>query len=330
MPVKKGKTEEVSEDYLSELRSEIRSKYGEDVVTVHTAPKKYEFVSTGVIALDGALGGGVPLGRMVEILGKQSSGKSTIALSIAANAQKTYPNKHIVYVDTEKTLDLIWAEKLGINIKTLEHVEPITGEDTFNIIEAYVKSEKTSVIILDSVPATAPAAELEGEIGDANIGLQARLMAQVLRRLVTPVARANCILVLINQKRANLQSRGGFAGFEPVKSTGGMALPFYMSTRLDVARIGTVKEEEKEVGQLVQVQVLKHKLGIGPGAKIVFEIDNRIGIDYLKQLLEIALTTGRITKSGSWYIFSDKEKVQGEIQAKKLLGEKYNNDKKSN
>lgn len=313
----------IQEDYLSDLRSEIRAKYGEEVVTIHTEPRKYTFVSTGVMALDKALDGGVPLGRMVEILGKQSSGKTTIALSIAANAQKTCPDKRIVYVDTEKALDLNWAEKLGVNIQSLEHVEPITGEDTFNIIESYIKSEKVSVIILDSVPATSPAAELEGEIGDANIGLQARLMAQVLRRLVTPVSKSNCILVLINQKRANLQSRGGFAGFEPVKSTGGMALPFYMSTRLDVARIGTVKEEDKEVGQLVQVHVLKHKLGLGPGAKITFEIDNRIGIDYAKQLLELALAKEIVKKSGSWFIFSTKEKVQGEIQAKALIKEKY-------
>lgn len=318
--------EQKRQDILEELREEIKDRFGKEVVTVHTEPRKIIFTSTGIRDLDKALGGGVPMGRMVEVMGKQSSGKTTLSLSIAANTQRLYPDKHIVYVDSEKSLDLKWAQMLGVDISKLEHVEPKNAEESFNIIETYLKSGKVSLIILDSVPATVPTAALEGEIGDANIGLQARLMAQVLPRLLSTLSLKpynETTILLINQKRANLQSRGGFSGFEPVKSTGGMALPFYMSTRLDVARIGTVKEDEKEVGQLVQVHVLKHKLGFGPGAKVQFEIDNRIGIDYPKQLLNIALSKELVKKSGSWYIFSEKEKVQGEIQAKQLIKEKY-------
>lgn len=321
-----AKVKNLDQDELAELREEIRDKFGEDVVTIHTEPKKIVFIPTGIIALDKALGGGIPLGRMVEIMGKQSSGKTTIALSLAANAQRAYPNKHVVYIDSEKALDLSWAQKLGVDLSRMEYVEPNNAETTFNVIEAYLKSGKVSFFILDSVPATIPTAALEGEIGDANIGLQARLLAQVIPRLISTLSQKaykETTILLINQKRANLQSRGGFSGYEPIKATGGMALPFYMSTRLDVARIGTIKEDEKEVGQIVQVKVEKHKLGFGPGAKVVFEIDNRIGIDYIKQLFDIALAKNLIKKSGSWFLFADKEKIQGETSAKTLLKEKY-------
>lgn len=318
------KAEEEVQDPLKDLMEELRGEFGEGVISTYSTVGEIDKIPTGILSLDKTLKGGVPIGKMLELMGKPSSGKSTIALSIAASAQKKFPGKQVIYVDSEHGLDLNWAVKLGIDLSRFKHVETPSAEEGFNIIQRFLKSGKVCCIIQDSIPAAIPNAALEGEIGDANIGLQARLIAQVLPRLNSVLYQKeyrDCIIILINQKRANLQSRQGFGGFEPVKATGGMALPFYMHTRLDVARIGSVKEEEKEIGQQVQINVLKSRT-CGPGHKIVFQIDNRSGIDTAKDLLDWAIDTGKVEKKGAWFIF-ESDKVQGEANAKEIIKSKY-------
>lgn len=313
-----------SKDPLELLRESLQDRFGIDFVTISSVVKPTPRISTGIIALDRALGGGVAVGRFTELFGKASSGKSTVVLSIMVQAQKAFPDKEVLYVDAEHALDLEWAAKLGINMDRFNYARPETAEQGFLVIEEFLKTDRTSVIALDSVPASVPKVALEGEIGEANIGLQARIIAQCLPRIGTRMAQLKDppVLLLINQKRANLQSRGGFQGYEPVKSTGGMALPFYMTTRLDVARIGTIKDSlDDEIGQEVLIHVIKHKITPGPGAKITFRIDNRIGIDTLQELLDLALADGSITKSGSWFVMASGDKCQGEEKAKKWIAE---------
>ena len=288
-----------SKSPLELLRQDLKDKFGEDFINVSSEVKPLPRVSTGIIVLDRALGGGVALGRYTELFGKASSGKSTIVLSIMVQAQRAFPDKEVLYIDAEHALDLEWAVKLGIDISRFNLAKPETAEQGFLVMEEFLKTNKVSVIALDSVPASVPKVALEGEIGEANIGLQARIIAQCLPRIGTRMGQLKDppAILLINQKRANLQSRGGFQGYEPVKSTGGMALPFYMTTRMDVARIGTIKDSlDDEIGQEVLVHVIKHKITPGPGAKVTFRIGNHIGIDTAQELLDLALEAGEITK----------------------------------
>ena len=319
------------ENELIKLRQEIREKYGKGSILVHTEPRKIETVSTGILALDKALGGGIALGRYVELLGNPSSGKTTIVLSIMAQAQNKYPDKTVVYVDAEHALDTEWAVKLGIDLSRFDHVEPDLAEEALDIVEKYAASGQASIIAIDSVPALVPGVEAGGDIGDANIGIQARLMAQSMRRVGRLLYRDRITSVLlINQKRAQLQSRGGFQGFEQTKATGGMAVPYYMSTRLEVAKIGTLKENDKEVGQEVQVYAKKHKVLTGPGSRITFEIRNATGIDTAKELLNMALESGKVKKSGAWYTIEGlADKFQGENAVKEVINqnlEKWKNE----
>lgn len=308
---------------LDSVRGEIREKYGNETVVVSKVHKKIETISTGILTLDKAIGGGVALGRFLELKGNPSSGKTTIILSIMVQAQKQFPEKTVVYVDAEHALDLEWAAKLGIDMERFDYVEPDLAEDALDIVEKYLASNTASVIAIDSVPALVPGVEAEGEIGDANIGIQARLMAQAMRRL-TRIGHRNksTSIILVNQKRAQLQSRGGFQGFEQTKATGGMALPFYMTTQLEVAKISTLKEDDVEVGQQVQVHAKKHKVLGGPGARVVFEIRNDSGIDSAKEVLNLLVANGKIKKAGAWYTIEGVEgKFQGENAVKEILNQ---------
>jgi recombination protein RecA len=311
-----------SEKLLDLLSKSLNDKFGDSFVTVYKEAFDVPRISTGILALDKAIGGGVALGRMTELYGKSASGKTTVVISVMAQAQKQFPNKTVVYIDAEHALDTLWAVKLGINLERFIHIQPETAEQGFLAIEEFIKTGEVSVIALDSVPASLPQIALEGNIGDANIGAQARLIAQCLPRIEIKLAREKDppAILLINQKRANLQSRGGFQGFEPTKTTGGMSFQHYMTTRLDIARIGTLKDSlDDEVGQEVLVHVTKHKITPGPGAKITFHIVNRKGVDTEQELLDMALESGEILKSGSWFVMPDGSKVQGQEQAKEWI-----------
>lgn len=312
---------DLNED-LQKLRTEIRNKYGDDAVRIYTEAKQIDYISTGIISLDRALGGGIPLGRYLELIGNTGAGKTTIILSTMVQAQKKFPNKSVVYVDAEHALDIPWAEKIGVDLRRFEHVQPEFAEEALNIMERYAASEKVSLIGLDSVPALLPSAEAEGDIGDANIGLQARLIAQAMRRIGRILWKSKqTSMMLVNQKRAQLQSRGGFQGYEQTKATGGMAMPYYMTTRLDVARIATIKNsKEEETGQEVQVYVRKHKVLSGPGARVSFEISKEFGIDFAKEILKLALAAGKVVKSASWFAM-DSKKWQGEEAIKQYIRE---------
>jgi recombination protein RecA len=326
--VKKNQSQPLSSDTdLSSVRTELKEKFGVDVIQRYTEAKHIDTIPTGIIGLDKAMGGGIPLGRMIELVGDSGAGKTTIILSTMVQAQKKFPNKTVVYIDAEHALDVPWAVKLGINLNNFDHVNPEFAEDALLILEKYASSGKVSLIAVDSVAALLPSQEMEGDIGDANIGLQARLVAQAMKRITSILFKdRNTSVMFVNQKRAQLQSRGGFQGYEPTKATGGKALPFYQSTRMEVARIGTIKNnKEEEVGQEVQVYVRKHKVLSGPGTRIVFEIDKRIGIDTAKEILKLGEEQGSIVKAGSWYYIKGLDgKFQGEDSIKTKIRESLN------
>ena len=305
---------------------QLQDKFGQIAAITYDSISSIETIPTGILALDRVLGGGVPVCRMIELLGDPSSGKTTLALTIAANAQKKFKDKHILYVDAEHALDLPWATKIGVDVTDrFIHSNPITGEEAFAIIEDALNSGEISVVIIDSVAALMPAAEKEKEIGEANIGLQARLIAQAIRRLnsLIPKHKDICI-VFINQQRA--QIGGGPASFSYgafKKATGGLALPFYMTTRLKIVKIRSKFDADRNViGQEVKVDVLKHKVLGGPGFKINFCIDNKTGIDLAQELLEWGIENKKIKKSGSWFTIENvKESFQGETSIKSYIKE---------
>jgi recombination protein RecA len=308
------------------LLNQLNEKFGEDLIFSYKEVTACPRLSTGIIALDELLGGGVGLGKITEFYGKSSSGKSTICFSIMAQGQRTKPEKLVVYIDNEGALDLTWATKVGINLNNFVHIKPTTMEQGFTALEDLIDSESTSVIVVDSIPAGIPAKILEGDIGEANIGLQARIIAQECPRIANKLGRLSDppAVLFINQKRANLQSRQGFAGYEPTKSTGGMSLPHYMTTRIDVARIGTIKDAlEDEIGQEVLVHVIKNRLH-APGGKARFHIINTRGIDTEQELLDMALESGEIVKSGSWYVLDDGTKLQGAEKVKEWIKDHKN------
>ena len=288
---------------------------------MYEKPPEINRIPTGVLDLDLALGGGIPCGRMSELFGNPSAGKTTVVLSIMAEAQKKFPDKNCVYVDVEHALDLNWAQQIGVDLARFEHAQPEFGEDALNVILEYLKTGHVSVIALDSVAALTPKPEREGDFGNANIGLQARLVAQAMRTLSSVLFKhKDTSIIFINQKRADLSGPPKFTAYEKAKPTGGKALPFYMTSRLEIYKIETLKDSsDNEVGQRVEVRIWKHKLPPGPGGRAKFVINNSIGIDKALILLEQKLVSGEIIKAGSWYAFPDKTKVQGEEAAKAKL-----------
>ncbi len=277
--------------------------------------EKVDAISTGSLGLDMALGvGGVPKGRIIEIYGPESSGKTTLTLHIVAEAQKK--GGTCAFIDAEHALDPVYARKLGVNIDELLISQPDTGEQALEIADTLVRSGAIDVIVVDSVAALVPRAELEGEMGDSHMGLQARLMSQALRKLTGSISRTNCTVIFINQIRQKIGVMFG----NPETTTGGNALKFYASVRLDIRRIGSIKDKEEIVGNQTRVKVVKNK--VAPPFRIVdFEIMYGEGISKLGELIELGIKAGFVEKSGSWFSYNDQRIGQGKENAKQYLRE---------
>lgn len=275
--------------------------------------KDVEAISTGALSLDIALGiGGLPKGRIVEIYGPESSGKTTIALSTIAQAQKK--GGVVAFVDAEHALDVNYARKLGVNTEDLLISQPDTGEQALEITETLVRSGAIDVLVVDSVAALVPRAEIEGEMGDSHMGLQARLMSQALRKLTGVIARSNTLVIFINQIRMKIGVMFG----NPETTTGGNALKFYASVRLDVRRVGAIKNGEDVTGNRTAVKVVKNKMA-PPFTKVEFDLMYGEGISESGDLLDLATTANFVEKSGAWYSVNGERMGQGRDQAKQFL-----------
>jgi recombination protein RecA len=272
-------------------------------------------ISTGALSLDIALGiGGLPRGRIVEIYGPESSGKTTLALSTIAQAQKT--GGVVAFVDAEHALDVGYARKLGVNTQDLLISQPDTGEQALEIVETLVRSGAIDVLVVDSVAALTPRAEIEGDMGDSHMGLQARLMSQALRKLTAAISRSHTLVIFINQIRMKIGVMFG----NPETTTGGNALKFYSSVRLDVRRIGAIKNGEDITGNRTSVKVVKNKMA-PPFGKVEFDLMYGEGISYEGDLVDLSTKYELIDKSGAWYSYNGERMGQGRDQAKNFLRE---------
>ncbi len=274
---------------------------------------KVDAISTGAINLDAAIGiGGIPRGRVTEIYGPESSGKTTLCLHVVANAQRA--GGVAAFIDAEHALDTEYARKLGVDVENLLISQPDTGEQALEICEILVRSGAVDVIVIDSVAALVPKAEIEGDMGDSFMGLQARLMSQALRKLTGAIARSNTSVVFINQLREKIGVMFG----SPETTTGGKALKFYASLRLDIRRIGPVKDKEEVVGSHVRVKVVKNKVA-PPFRQAEFDIMYAEGISHASLVLDIAAESNIIEKAGSWYSYKGQRIGQGRENAKMFL-----------
>ena len=274
-----------------------------------------EAIPTGSIGLDLALGiGGIPRGRVVEIYGPESSGKTTLALSCVAQAQKK--GGTCAFIDAEHALDPTYAGKLGVNVDELLISQPDAGEQALEIADTLVRSGAIDLVVIDSVAALVPRAELEGEMGDSHVGLQARLMSQALRKLTSSISRSRCCVMFINQIRMKIGVMYG----SPETTTGGNALKFYASVRLDIRRIGAVKDRDEVVGNQTRVKVVKNKLA-PPFRMVEFDIMYGEGISRTGELIDHGLKAGVIEKSGSWYSYDSQRIGQGRENAKRFLAD---------
>ena len=272
-------------------------------------------VSTGSLGLDIALGiGGLPYGRIVEIYGPESSGKTTLTLQVVAEAQKQ--GKTCAFVDAEHALDPIYAEKLGVDVDNLLVSQPDTGEQALEITDMLVRSNAVDVIIVDSVAALTPKAEIEGDMGDSHVGLQARLMSQALRKLTGNVKSSNTLLVFINQIRMKIGVMFG----NPETTTGGNALKFYSSVRLDIRRTGAVKQGDEVVGNETRVKVVKNKVS-PPFRQAEFQIMYGQGIYHMGEVIDLGVKEGLVDKSGAWYAYNGDKIGQGKANAARFLEE---------
>ena len=270
-------------------------------------------VSTGSLGLDIALGiGGLPRGRVVEIYGPESSGKTTLALHVLAEAQKN--GGICAFIDAEHALDPIYARKLGVNVDDLLISQPDTGEQALEIADTLVRSGAVDVLVIDSVAALVPRAELEGEMGDSQPGLQARLMSQALRKLTASINRSNTMVIFINQIRMKIGVMYG----SPETTTGGHALKFYASVRLDIRRIGAIKEHDEVVGNQTRVKVVKNKLA-PPFKQVEFDIMYGEGISKTGELVDLGVKAGVVEKSGAWFSYDSQRIGQGRENAKTFL-----------
>jgi len=270
-------------------------------------------ISTGSLSLDVALGiGGLPRGRVVEIYGPESSGKTTLALQVIAECQKL--GGAAAFVDAEHALDPTYAEKLGVNIDDLLVSQPDTGEQALEITDMLVRSSAVDVVVVDSVAALTPKAELEGDMGDATVGAQARLMSQAMRKLTASISRSKCMVIFINQIRMKIGVMFG----SPETTTGGNALKFYSSVRLDIRRIGAIKDRDEVVGNTTRVKVVKNKVA-PPFKQVEFDIMYGEGISKTGELIDLGVKAGVVEKSGSWFSYADQRIGQGRENAKQFL-----------
>ncbi|MDC7787199.1 recombinase RecA [Rhodoplanes sp. TEM] len=278
-----------------------------------TKPLEVETVSTGSLGLDIALGvGGLPRGRVVEIFGPESSGKTTLALHTVAEAQKK--GGICAFVDAEHALDPVYARKLGVNLDDLLISQPDTGEQALEIADTLVRSGAVDVLVVDSVAALVPRAELEGDMGDAQPGMQARLMSQALRKLTASISRSNTMVIFINQIRMKIGVMYG----SPETTTGGNALKFYASVRLDIRRIGAIKERDEVTGNQTRVKVVKNKLA-PPFKQVEFDIMYGEGVSKLGEIIDLGVKAGLVEKSGAWFSYDSTRIGQGRENAKAFL-----------
>ena len=301
---------------LAQALGQIEKQFGKGSVMRmgdNTSIRDIEVISTGSIGLDVALGiGGLPKGRVVEIYGPESSGKTTLTLQVIAEAQKV--GGTAAFIDAEHALDPNYAEKLGVNVDELLVSQPDTGEQALEITDMLVRSGAVDIIVIDSVAALTPKAEIEGEMGDSHMGLQARLMSQALRKLTGNIKRSNVMVVFINQIRMKIGVMFG----SPETTTGGNALKFYASVRLDIRRIGAIKKGDEVVGNQTRVKVVKNKVS-PPFKQAEFEILYGYGISRLGELIDIGVQHDIVNKAGSWYSYGDDRIGQGKDNAREFL-----------
>ena len=313
-------TKEAGDDKKKALTmalSQIEKQFGKgSVMKMAEQPiTKIASVSTGSLGLDIALGaGGLPYGRVVEIYGPESSGKTTLTLSAIAEAQKQ--GKTCAFIDAEHALDPVYAEKLGVNIDDLLVSQPDTGEQALEICDMLVRSGAVELVVIDSVAALVPRAEIEGEMGDSHMGLAARLMSQALRKLTGNIKRANCCVIFINQIRMKIGVMFG----NPETTTGGNALKFYSSVRLDIRRIGAIKKGEEVVGNETRVKVVKNKIA-PPFKQAEFGILYNEGISREGEIVDLGVKEGLVDKAGAWYSYKDDRIGQGKDNVRVFLKE---------
>jgi len=308
--------EENRKKALAAALGQIEKQFGKgSVMRLGDAGENYdvESVSTGSLGLDIALGiGGLPRGRVVEIYGPESSGKTTLTLQVIAEAQRT--GGTAAFVDAEHALDPVYAAKLGVNVQELLVSQPDTGEQALEITDMLVRSGAVDIVVIDSVAALTPKAEIEGEMGDMHVGLQARLMSQALRKLTGNIKRSNTIVIFINQIRMKIGVMFG----NPETTTGGNALKFYASVRLDIRRIGALKNGEEVIGNQTRVKVVKNKVA-PPFREAEFEILYGAGISRNGEVIDIGVAQGFVEKSGSWYSYNGERIGQGKENARTFL-----------
>ncbi len=305
------------EDALQRVIAQIEKQYGQGAI-MQMDEHKYARISgirTGALSLDIALGGaGIPRGRVTELFGPESSGKTTLALHVIANAQRA--GGVAAFIDAEHALDTTWAKRLGVDVSSMLVSQPDTGEQGLEIAEMLIRSNSVDVIVVDSVAALTPAAEIEGEMGDTHVGLHARLMSQAMRKLAAVIDRSKTALIFINQIRMKIGVMFG----NPETTTGGKALKFYSSVRIDVRRVATIKEAGRAIGTRVRARVVKNKIA-PPFREGEFDIMFDSGVSYEGDLLDLGVGCGVVEKSGAWLTYGDVRLGQGRENAKKYLAE---------
>ncbi|MEM7230394.1 MAG: recombinase RecA [Planctomycetota bacterium] len=314
---KESKQDNAKGQALDRALSQIEKTYGSGSIMRldGEANRVIPAISTGTLSLDLALGGrGVPRGRIIEIYGPESSGKTTLALTIAAQAQKA--GGVAAFIDAEHALDPSWAKKLGVKIDEMLVSQPDTGEQALEICELLVRSNAVDVVVVDSVAALIPRAEIEGEMGDSHVGLQARLMSQAMRKLTGAISKSDTVVIFINQLREKIGVMFG----SPETTPGGRALKFYSSVRIDIRRIGAIKDSDQNVGNRVRARVVKNKLA-PPFRDAEFDIMFAEGISTTGDLVDLAVVDDVIKKSGAWFSYGEIRLGQGRENAKAFIGE---------
>ena len=318
MPATNGKEKQQKEKALNTALTQIERSYGRGAIMrmgSDGANLQIEAISTGAINLDAVIGiGGVPKGRISEIYGPESSGKTTLCLHVIANAQRD--GGIAAFIDAEHALDIQYARKLGIDVDNLLVSQPDTGEQALEIAEVLIRSNAVDVIVIDSVAALVPRAEIEGEMGDSHVGLQARLMSQALRKLTGAVSRSNAAIIFTNQIREKIGVMFG----SPETTSGGRALKFYASLRLDIRRIGALKDGPEVIGNRTRVKVVKNKCA-PPFKQAEFDIMYGQGISHTGLLIDIGVDRGIVEKSGSWFSYGDLRLGQGKENVRTFLKE---------
>ncbi len=297
--------------------AQIEKQFGEGAIMPLGAQRSgpIEGISTGCLSLDMALGGqGIPTGRVVEIYGPESGGKTTLALHVVAQAQRG--GGIAAFIDAEHALDPSWAKKLGVELETLLVSQPSSGEEAMHITEMLIRSNSVDVIVIDSVAALVPRKELEGEIGDTHVGLQARLMSQSMRKLTGAIAKSKTAVIFINQIREKIGVMFG----SPETTPGGRALKFYSSCRIDVRRIGSLKDGEQVVGQRVRAKVVKNKVA-PPFRTAEFDMMHTDGISYVGDVLDLAMDQNLVVRSGAWFRYGEQQLGQGRERVREYLKE---------